>query len=79
MKVIDSGGKPVAGKIGVGADGRSWIFEPAQAWVAQDYKVVVDERLEDTAGNTPVRAFDMDADAPPLRAQKLWLAFQPHN
>ena len=76
LKVTDVKGQPVAGKVEVARDGRSWSLLPAEPWTEQDYKVVVDERLEDTAGNTPVRAFDMDNDAPVPARQVLTLAFR---
>jgi hypothetical protein len=79
VKVTDAKGAAVAGKVTVARDGRSWTFEPAAPWAAQDYKIVVDERLEDDAGNTPVRAFDVDADAPVLPAQSLSLVFRPQK
>src|SRR5439155_287281 len=56
LKVADAKGQPVAGNVTVSRDGRTWTFQPAAAWAAQEYKVVVDERLEDPCGNTPPRA-----------------------
>src|SRR5207247_2423961 len=67
----------VVGEGVLDADGRTWAFRPAAAWAAQEYKVVVDERLEDPCGNTPLRAFDVDADAPVPPPQGLTLPFRP--
>jgi hypothetical protein len=77
LKVIDAKGQPVAGKTAVSRDGREWTFQPETAWTLQDYAVVVDRRLEDVAGNNPVHAFDVDADAPPPPPQRLSLPFRP--
>jgi hypothetical protein len=77
VKVLDAKGQPVAGKVEVGKDGRSWKFVPEMAWTNQEYKIAVDAKLEDIAGNTPVLPFDVDADAPVLPPQRLWLAFRP--
>lgn len=77
LKVVDAQGKTVGGKVEVVAGERGWKFHPAQAWTAQEYAVRVDERLEDVAGNTPLSAFDVDADAVPLAPQRLTLPFEP--
>ena len=79
LKVADAQGQPVAGKVTVNRDGRSWTFQPAAAWTAQEYKVVVQERLEDPCGNTPLQPFDVDADAPVPPQQALTLAFRPNQ
>jgi hypothetical protein len=39
--------------------------------------VLVSPDLEDVAGNTPSRPFDMDQLAPTPRAQKLQFEFEP--
>ena len=77
LKVLNAKGQSVIGKVEVGRDGRSWSFQPADPWAAQDYKVAVDERLEDVAGNTPLRPFDMDLTAPVPPPQKLTIPFHP--
>src|SRR3989440_11649597 len=60
ITIRDGKGQPVSGKVTVGADERSMKFMPAQPWRREEYKLVVDGRLEDVAGNTPRRPFDMD-------------------
>jgi hypothetical protein len=79
LKVVDAKGQPVAGKGESARDGKSWKFTPAAKWTAQDYNVVVDDRLEDTAGNTPRTAFDVDTDAPKPAPQRLTLPFRPQK
>ena len=48
----------------------SWSFTPAQPWAEGTHQLVADRRLEDLAGNSPVRVFDRDMtepdDGPPL-------------
>jgi hypothetical protein len=77
LKVLDATGKDVSGRIEVGAGERSWAFHPASPWRAADYRVAVDRELEDVAGNTAVRAFDVDLTVPPPPPQSLTLSFRP--
>jgi hypothetical protein len=67
----------VGGKVTVGADERSWSFEPARPWDAAAYTVTVNGKLEDVAGNTPLRPFDMDLQAPVPPPQRRAIAFRP--
>jgi hypothetical protein len=77
LKVLDSEGKEVGGRTEVGAGERSWAFHPASPWKVAAYRVEVDRELEDVAGNTPVRAFDVDLTVPAPPPQSLSLRFQP--
>jgi hypothetical protein len=77
LKVTDAKGTAVAGKIEVLAGERACKFHPTEAWTAQEYTITVNERLEDVAGNTPVRPFDVDADDPVPPPQRLTLTFRP--
>jgi len=77
ITVTDAHGKPVVGRIEIGKEERSLEFRPEKAWQVADYQVRVDERLEDLAGNTPVRLFDVDLSDPKPGPAKLSLAFRP--
>jgi hypothetical protein len=77
LKVVDAGGKEIAGRVEVGAGERSWSFRPAGAWEAAAYRVEVDPELEDVAGNTPLSPFDVDLDTPKRPPQRLSLPFRP--
>lgn len=77
VKVVDAKGNAVTGKIQVAKDGRSWQFTPAAAWQSEEYSVRVDGRLEDVAGNTPLRPFDVDQAAPRPVPQRLERVFRP--
>ena len=42
----------------------AWSFTPAHPWQAGEHHLVIESRLEDIAGNTPVRVFDRDITNP---------------
>jgi hypothetical protein len=79
VTVLDAKGKTVPGRIVVGPEERSWSFHPNQGWKATDYRIVVNERLEDLAGNTPLRVFDVDLTEPAPDSPKLTLNFRPKS
>ena len=58
--VHDSAGAALAGQGSVGPGERSWRFHPQLPWDQGRHVVVVDPRLEDLAGNSPIRVFDRD-------------------
>jgi hypothetical protein len=41
-----------------------WLFTPRQPWAAGAYRLVTDTRLEDLAGNTIGRPFEVDETHP---------------
>jgi hypothetical protein len=73
----------VGGRVEVAADGCAWAFVPARPWVAAPHTLVVDDRLEDLAGNSVRRPFDRDlVEDPEERAPDgaaVTLAFAPHG
>jgi hypothetical protein len=77
LSVTDDKGQRIDGAIEIGKDERSWHFTPTQNWQARSYHLDIDGHLEDVAGNTPLRPFDLDLKAPKLAQQKLRLEFQP--
>jgi hypothetical protein len=77
LTVTNAKGEIVAGSIGIGKDERSWRFTPTQPWQAGLYHLSVSQDLEDVAGNTPSRPFDMDLLTPRRAPQKLQLDFEP--
>ena len=60
LRVVNSEGKPLQGKITVDRGETRWQFKPAAAWAAGRYDLVIDTILEDRAGNSIGRAFDVD-------------------
>ena len=77
LTVLDAGGQTVAGAVAVGPAEKSWRFTPARPWQAGPHRVVVSPDLEDVAGNTPARPFDVDLFTPHWPAQKLEFEFLP--
>jgi hypothetical protein len=64
VSVTDANGKKIAGSIAIGDDEKLWQFTPDEPWQAGDYRLVADTTLEDLAGNSIGRAFDVDVFAP---------------
>lgn len=62
--VRNGAGEPVAGRVVVGPRERSWAFRPDRPWEAGTYTLTVHAGLEDLAGNTILRPFDLDLKAP---------------
>ena len=58
--VMDRAGKPIAGKGRVGEGETSWSFVPDAPWASGVGSIVVDTLLEDLAGNSIGRAFEVD-------------------
>ena len=70
MLLVKRHGEPVGGQISVPAGELRWRFTPTQNWQRGEHSLHVDGRLEDLAGNTPLRVFDTDlADAPAGKAR----------
>jgi hypothetical protein len=77
LSVTDDKAQSVDGKIAIGKDEKSWHFIPTQPWQSRGYRLDIDGQLEDVAGNTPLRPFDLDLRAPKLAPQKLRFEFRP--
>jgi hypothetical protein len=58
--VEDDQGKRVAGTVEVADKETAWRFKPKEAWKAGKYNLVVDKRLEDLAGNSVAKPFEVD-------------------
>jgi hypothetical protein len=77
IKITDKQGKRIEGKLEIGAEQKSLSFTPAHPWSSQEYRITVAPRLEDVAGNTPARPFDMDLKAAAIPAPRLHRTFRP--
>jgi hypothetical protein len=62
--VVDAGGRKIAGEVAVTDGETRWSFTPREAWAAGAYRLVTDTRLEDLAGNTIGRPFEVDETRP---------------
>ncbi len=78
LTVRNAKGQVIAGTITIGKGETIWRFTPNQPWQAGLHHLSVSPDLEDVAGNTPARPFDMDLLTPSRPAQKLEIEFQPH-
>ncbi len=57
-------GTIVTGRVEVDPDATAWRFRPHRPWVEGDYAIDVDAELEDLAGNSVSRPFEVDAVGP---------------
>ncbi|MFP6604749.1 MAG: hypothetical protein VB862_19605, partial [Pirellulaceae bacterium] len=53
-------GKAVTGEVVVDQQESRWSFQPTPAWQAGEYYLLVDSELEDRAGNSIGRPFEVD-------------------
>jgi hypothetical protein len=67
LRVTDGSGRTVAGSVEVAGGETVWRFTPAAAWAAGGYRLVADTRLEDLAGNSIARPFEVDVFRPVQR------------
>lgn len=66
LSVRDAQGESVAGTIALGKEEREWRFTPSVAWKAGKYSLVAEQTLEDLAGNSLGRPFEVDVFRPAL-------------
>jgi hypothetical protein len=62
--VTDLHNRPLAGTVALTDHEKSWHFAPARPWQVGSYHLVVDTRLEDSAGNSIRRPFEVDVFHP---------------
>lgn len=60
INVVDSNSKPVSGTVTVSDQETIWSFLPNQEWQSGSYRINVNKDLEDNAGNSIGRPFDVD-------------------
>lgn len=64
LSVVDSNGKIVKGSFAIAEDQKSCYFNTDENWHNGSYKLLVESRLEDLAGNNLNRVFDRDMNGP---------------
>jgi hypothetical protein len=69
--ITDEHGDKVPGTIDVTRQETCWRFTPAAAWKSAQYHLVADTRLEDLAGNSIARPFEVDELRPVERERKI--------
>jgi hypothetical protein len=62
--VLDGNGKKVAGEISLAREETVWRFTPSQPWQKGGYQLTADSRLEDLAGNSLGKPFEVDVLRP---------------
>ena len=79
LRVVDASGPEVDGKAVTDEHERVWRFTPDQPWTAAPHRVLVESKLEDLAGNSLARPFEVDLEAAPPRASGPFVEvpFQP--
>lgn len=60
LSVRNAAGEVQPGQILVGKDELAWSLTPARAWQPGAYKLVIEKTLEDLAGNSVGRPFEVD-------------------
>lgn len=78
--VIDAEGKKVEGKVELSDRETAWSFTPAAAWGKGKYHLVADTRLEDLAGNSLGRPFEVDVLRPverKIKTETVRVPFEP--
>jgi len=60
VSIVGKSGEVINGGIGLNANDQVLTFTPIEPWKAQTYKLHVNARLEDLAGNNLNRVFDRD-------------------
>tara|TARA_B110000116_G_C16779027_1_gene557303 strand:- start:483 stop:1709 length:1227 start_codon:yes stop_codon:yes gene_type:complete len=50
----------IGGTINTKDSEKRWVFVPEDHWTADDYKIVIETKIEDLAGNTVIRPFEID-------------------
>ena len=60
LRPIDASGTAIEGSMRLADDDCVWMFTPTRPWSTAIVHVQVDRRLEDVAGNSIARAFDVD-------------------
>ncbi len=60
ITVVDASGKDVSGTIIIDDEERKYRFKPDKPWASGKYRLKIEDRLEDLAGNNLSRPFDRD-------------------
>lgn len=79
IEVVDADGEVVEGEVKVAEDERLWMFTPSSVWSSGDFALVVDAALEDRAGNSLAKPFEVDVFEQVDRQQKSKLLRAPFS
>lgn len=67
LRVVDASNIPVVGTIRTPNHEKGWSFTPENPWTDGPHRILADTILEDLAGNSLARPFEVDLQAPPPR------------
>jgi hypothetical protein len=78
LSVETAAGKRVPGRVELGYGELSWFFHPKQPWKPGEYRVAVGQLLEDLAGNSIERLFEVDVTNRPAKSvgKTVYLEFE---
>ena len=81
IRVLGADGKPVAGSVTIAEQDQSWSFIPAHPWDSAGHILAADSILEDLAGNSLARPFELDLTktAPRKQPSTVTIPFRPAN
>jgi hypothetical protein len=65
LKVSGPDGNAIAGAVSTTDSERVWRFTPEQPWTGELHRITVNSLLEDLAGNSLERPFEVDLEKPP--------------
>ncbi len=67
LTIVDSQGNALAGNLVIDQHQQRWSFLPDQPWKAGEYALRIDADLEDLAGNSIAKPFEVDVSGPVQR------------
>jgi hypothetical protein len=77
IKLIGRNRQVLAGSVAVANEEKNWRFTPQEPWTAGRHSLSVDKVLEDLAGNSIGRPFEVDVLHPPERQLKAEMVTVP--
>lgn len=78
LRVMDAHGDIVPGRVDLGVAEENWLFIPRSPWKSEPYTLVIEDTLEDLAGNRPGTLFDRPSGKYPVPWQYK-LPFTPRS
>ena len=60
ITILDSQSKPIAGRIEISKNESQWSITPESTWKTGSYTIEINSQLEDNAGNSIEKQFDVD-------------------
>ncbi|MDN5203094.1 hypothetical protein QQ008_17020 [Fulvivirgaceae bacterium BMA10] len=80
IKIVDSKNQTIEGDVKTWEKEHVWSFHPKKNWENDQYKIIIDTKLEDLAGNNIQKLFDMDTTqgrGPYFSVKEVYIDFRP--